>query len=440
LQLKATKNLKNTEGRFGFRKPDPFFELSKRVEGHWDNVYRSKTIQDTLLPEWESVVMEMSTLCGGDPNAPIQIKIFDFETSGKHVIMGQCETTVQALVNISEKGGSLLLKDTGGDPAGELGVVKAVVAGIAEEPTSTQTVTNQMANVSISKDNTKPNFLDYIAGGCELPVVVAIDFTGSNGDPRQPGTLHYMDPNGAKTDYEKAISSIMEILAKYDHDQQFPVVGFGAKYKGVVKHCFQIGDKPECHGIPEVLQAYRQVFRTGLVMSSPTDFNQVIEFAALKATNNLEKAKTTGKLAYTILLIVTDGAVSDVDATVRCLEKVNQFAPLSIVIVAVGSADFSDMKFLDDRPDDRVQFVEFNKHSHDPVDLTSVTLQEIPDQLVKYFQGHGIPPSPPVNVKEQDVIVGDNNEEEEEIDLTLDVGEQDIVVTGGGTSKKATWP
>jgi hypothetical protein len=43
-------------------------------------------------------------------------------------------------------------------------------------------------------------------------VVVAIDFTGSNGDPRQPGTLHYMDPNGAKNDYEKAILSIMEIL------------------------------------------------------------------------------------------------------------------------------------------------------------------------------------------------------------------------------------
>jgi hypothetical protein len=322
-----------------------------------------------------------------------------------------------------------------------LGVIKAVVAGIEDEPSSTQIVTTHMANVSISKDNIKsmkPNFLDYIAGGCELPVVVAIDFTGSNGDPRQPGTLHYMDPNGAKNDYQKAISSIMEILAKYDHDQQFPVVGFGAKYKGVVKHCFQIGGKPECHGIPEVLQAYREVFRTGLVMSSPTDFNQVIEFAALRATDNLEKAKAAGKLAYTVLLIVTDGAVSDADATVRCLEKISEFAPLSIVIVAVGSADFSDMKFLDDRPNDRVQFVEFNKHSHNPVDLTSETLKEIPEQMVKYFQSHGIPPSSPVNVREQDVIVGDNNEEED-IDLTLDVGEQDIVVTSGGTSAKPTW-
>jgi hypothetical protein len=41
--------------------------------------------------------------------------------------------------------------------------------------------------------------------------------------------------------------------------------------------------KTECHGIPEVLQAYREVFRMGLVMSSPTNFNQVIKFAALRA-------------------------------------------------------------------------------------------------------------------------------------------------------------
>jgi hypothetical protein len=81
--------------------------------------------------------MEMSTLCGGDQNTPIQIQVFDYETSGKHAIMGRCETTVQALVNFSEKGGSLMLKDTCGYPAGELGVVKAVVAGIDEEPSST---------------------------------------------------------------------------------------------------------------------------------------------------------------------------------------------------------------------------------------------------------------------------------------------------------------
>ena len=51
--------------------------------------------------------------------------------------------------------------------------------------------TEPSAAMSPSKTGTanKEMFLDYIAGGCELNVAVAIDFTGSNGDPRQPGKL-----------------------------------------------------------------------------------------------------------------------------------------------------------------------------------------------------------------------------------------------------------
>jgi hypothetical protein len=30
----------------------------------------------------------------------------------------------------------------------------------------------------------RPSFLDFITGGCELNFMVAIDFTGSNGDPK----------------------------------------------------------------------------------------------------------------------------------------------------------------------------------------------------------------------------------------------------------------
>lgn len=31
--------------------------------------------------------------------------------------------------------------------------------------------------------------------------MVAIDFTGSNGNPMQPGTLHYIDPTGRPNQY-----------------------------------------------------------------------------------------------------------------------------------------------------------------------------------------------------------------------------------------------
>ena len=63
-----------------------------------------------------------------------------------------------------------------------------------------------------------------------MSLAVAIDFTASNGDPRQPGTPHYFHPPESKewNDYEKAIFAVGSILAKYDSDQRFPVWGFGA--------------------------------------------------------------------------------------------------------------------------------------------------------------------------------------------------------------------
>jgi hypothetical protein len=39
------------------------------------------------------------------------------------------------------------------------------------------------------------NFLEYVFGGCEINLSVAIDFTASNGKPTEIGSLHNLDPN-----------------------------------------------------------------------------------------------------------------------------------------------------------------------------------------------------------------------------------------------------
>ena len=38
------------------------------------------------------------------------------------------------------------------------------------------------------------SFLDYIFGGCEIGLSIAIDFTLSNGDPQTQNSLHRLDP------------------------------------------------------------------------------------------------------------------------------------------------------------------------------------------------------------------------------------------------------
>jgi len=438
LGMKGIK-LKNTEGFM--RKSDPFFELSNKRDGAggqtWDNVHRSEVIKDNLNPDWKDAIVPLSILNQGDMSKAILISVYDHESSGQHVLMGSVQTSLQELQG---KVGSTLTLKKKSKTTGTLSIQKVGVSGVED-------VTERMAAANVSAPAAAaytpsptafvaaaggPSFADYITGGCELNVGVAIDFTGSNGDPRKPGTLHYRNPDGSLNDYEKAITAIVGVLAKYDSDQMYPVWGFGAKYGGVVRHCFQCGSSPEAHGVQGIIDAYRQTFKSGLTMSGPTVFTEVLQTAATKAQSSQDAAKAQGKQSYTILLILTDGAVTDPAATAQMLRQVST-TPLSVVIVGVGNADFSSMQFLDDANTgdaDVAQFVAFNRHSRNSVELTSETLHEIPDQLVRYYQRNNIRALPPVVRGDDEIVI---EPEEEEIDLTLDFSDDgEIVVAAGG--------
>jgi hypothetical protein len=164
-------------------------------------------------------------------------------------------------------------------------------------------------------------------------------------------------------------------------------------------------------------------------MSGPTVFAEVIQFAASQAQSKQEANHRIGKQSYTILLILTDGAVTDIESTKQAIRYASS-APLSIVIVGVGNADFSAMQFLDDfqrdeggRTRDIVQFVEFNRHRHSRESLTRETLDEIPDQLVGYFVSNNIMPLPPISGSKLSIFEEDYNAEQD-IDLSYDENEE----------------
>jgi hypothetical protein len=277
---------------------------------------------------------------------------------------------------------------------------------------------------SFATDN-KPKFVDYISGGTEINLAVAIDFTGSNGDPRKPGTLHYIHGDGQLNDYEKALTAVASVVARYDTDQLFPVHGFGAKFGGVIQHCFQVGNAAELRGVAGMIEGYRGIFKSGLTMSGPTVLAEVIQQTAVQAQSRQAANSRIGKQSYSILLILTDGAVTDIEQTKQVIRYAGT-APLSIVIVGVGDADFSKMHFLDDFHQqeadvrDIVQFVEFNQHRHNKQALTRETLDEIPGQLVDYFYSNGIMPLPPVSGSRMSIYAGDYNSYE---DVDLDIVE-----------------
>ena len=104
------------------------------------------------------------------------------------------------------------------------------------------------------------SFLEYVFGGCEIGLNIAIDFTGSNGDPKKPSSLHYMH-DMERNEYLKAVKSVGNILQYYDSDKQVPALGYGASIPNQTgtSHCFALNGNifdPEVDGIDGVLEAY----------------------------------------------------------------------------------------------------------------------------------------------------------------------------------------
>ena len=89
--------------------------------------------------------------------------------------------------------------------------------------------------------------------------------------------------------------------------------------------------------------------------------------------------------------------------------------PLSIIIVGIGNADFSNMEELDgdevrlrnsrgeQAVRDIVQFVEFKDFSsnQDLGVLAEEVLKEVPDQIVSYMMMKGIKPEPQAFMSQQ---------------------------------------
>lgn len=103
-------------------------------------------------------------------------------------------------------------------------------------------------------------------------------------------------------------------------------------------------------------------------------------------------------------MLITDGIINDMNKTIDEIVRAASL-PMSIIIVGVGSEDFSSMEILDadDNPlysktygkymeRDIVQFVPFREFKDNPVMLAKQTLEEVPNQLVGYFQSKKIQP------------------------------------------------
>uniref|UniRef100_A0A7N8YID0 Copine-3 n=1 Tax=Mastacembelus armatus TaxID=205130 RepID=A0A7N8YID0_9TELE len=290
-----------------FGKSDPFLEFYRQTETGWLLAHRTEVVKNNLNPVWRPFRIPLQSLCGGDVEKPIKVDCYDYNNSGSHELIGSFQTTLCQIQQAS------------------------------------QTYAVSSYECLNMKEYT---FLDYIMGGCQINFTIAIDFTGSNGDPRSPQSLHYISPQGYN-EYLAAIWAVGNVIQDYDSDKMFPAFGFGAQIPPTwqVSHEFPINfdpSNPFCAGIEGVVYAYQQCLPQ-VKLYGPTNFSPIINHVAHFGRQAMQQ-KTASE--YFVLLIITDGVITDMDQTRNAIVNASCL-PMSIIIVGVGGADFSAMEFLD---------------------------------------------------------------------------------------------
>lgn len=219
--------------------------------------------------------------------------------------------------------------------------------------TGTLTLTSHLKELNYA-------FVDYLRGGMEISLITCIDFTGSNGIPSQPSSLHYLqnttnlDNYSSLNDYQKAILSVGRILLNYDSDKLVQTYGFGAKprFNGnyeSTSHFFPCsGDFKNCSGfgVEGIFELYSHAL-TNIELSGPTYFAPLLQQIRMFTLDNFKSNPDS----YSVLLILTDGVIHDMAASVDEIVMASGL-PLSIIIVGIGNEDFGMMEELDS--DDKV--------------------------------------------------------------------------------------
>ncbi|KAB1994745.1 hypothetical protein ES319_D13G118500v1 [Gossypium barbadense] len=363
-----------------FSKSDPFLRISRLTEsGKYVPICKTDVINNNLNPVWRPLYLSMQQF--GSKDNPLLIECFNFNSNGNHVLIGQLHKSVSELEKLhKERSGANLVFPT---HRGQEKVLKG------------QLFVDQF----IGKEQF--SFLDYISSGFELNFMVAVDFTASNGTPRNQDSLHYIDPSGRLNSYQKAIIEAGEVIQFYDSDRRFPAWGFGGRYGGTLSHCFNLNgtNAYEVEGVQGIMAAYANALHT-VTLAGPTLFGPVINTAAQLAS----QATSNDITKYFVLLIITDGVLTDIEETMDALVRASDL-PLSILIVGVGNADFKQMEVLDADDGcrlesstgrvatrDIVQFVPMREVHSGQISAVQALLEELPDQFLTYNRSRNIKP------------------------------------------------
>lgn len=366
------------------------FEKLNKDDQTWKTVWKSEVIRDSQNPTWDGARIPLQLLCDDDPNTTVKITIWDWNRFSPDIVVGFVETTVNELIQMSRRGIPVfnvmiekkrILRGTKLKKAGVLKVLKSNILQI-------------------------PSMLQFISGGCKMDLMFAIDCTILNGDWRDESSQHYHSSTWLN-DYQAAIHKIATVYGAFEGDKDYTLWGYGACMNGQQTHApFTMGEKlKDADALVEAYDKHFSEDNESFDLGKDGYLKPVIQAGMYRAIKLNQKSQ-----CYSTLVILTTGEITDLTESIDVICSAAEDAPMSIVIIGVGTGDFQFMDLLTGNGDEcgklrhsngvpitreLVSFATFHEFSGNASLCVVEALREVPEQFVQYFTNSGIMPLPP---------------------------------------------
>jgi Copine/C2 domain len=371
---------------------DLYFRLEKlnKDDQTWKTVWKSEVIKDNQNPTWDGARIPLQLLCDDDPNTTIKITIWDYHKFSPDIVVGFVETTVNELILKSSRGIPVFhvmiekKRILRGNKLKKAGVLKVLKSNIVQIP----------------------SMLQYISGGCRMDLMFAIDCTIANGDWRDEASQHFHSSTWLN-DYQAAIHKIATVYGAFEGRKDYTLWGFGATLNGQQTHApFLMGERLQ--DADALIEAYDRHFseeNSSYDLGKDGYWKPVIQAGMYKAVKSNQQSQ-----CYSTLVILTTGEIADLTETIDVTCAAAEEAPMSIVIIGVGTGDFQFMDILIGCGDDSgklrhsnglpitrelASFVTFHEFGGNASQCVVEALRDVPEQFVQYYSNAGIKPLPP---------------------------------------------